>query len=92
MLIKLEGVFGVNDLWALLSIPASAGLSEQDQKQLQQMIAPVFRLWLQRRTDAIVALLGDTVAAPVTAALAALPRPDDPRLQGLQQALHHVEG
>ncbi|MGI6377097.1 MAG: hypothetical protein ACOX3S_14020 [Anaerolineae bacterium] len=92
LLIKLEGVFGVNDLWALLSIPASAGLSEQDQKQLQQMIAPVFRLWLQRRTDAIVALLGDTVAAPVTAALAALPRPDDPRLQGLQQALRHLEG
>jgi len=91
LLIQLEGLFGVNDLWALLSIPASAGLSEQDRLQLQQMIAPVFRLWLRHRTDAVVALLADTVAAPVTRTLSALPHTDDARLQRLQQALRHLE-
>jgi len=91
ILIKLEGLFGLNDLWALLSIPASAGLSEQDRKQLQQMVAPVFQLWLRRRTEAIVALLGDTVAAPVMQALDGLPAPHDERLRRLSHAVQVLE-
>lgn len=91
ILIQLEGLFGVNDLWALLSIPASAGLSDQDRKQLQQMVAPVFRLWLQRRTEAIVSLFGDTVAAPVSLALSQLPDPQDARLARLRRAVRTLE-
>jgi hypothetical protein len=91
ILIQLEGLFGLNDLWALLSIPASAGLSEQDRKQLQQMVAPVFRLWLQRRTAGILELLADTVAAPVWQALNGLPLPQDPRLAAMRQAHTYLE-
>lgn len=85
--IQLESLFGVNDLWALVSIPATAGLSEQDRKQLEQMITPVFKLWLQRRTAAIVDVLGRTVCQPVLAALDEMPAPDDPRFGELQRAL-----
>ena len=85
--IQLESLFGVNDLWALVSIPASAGLSEQERHQLEQMIAPVFRLWLQRRSAAIVEALGRTVCRPVLAALDEVPDADDPRFAELDRAL-----
>jgi len=77
--IELQGLFGLNDLWALVSIPASAGLSEQERKQLQQMVAPAFRLWFERRLQAVVSVLRDTVCRPALDALDRLPAPDDPR-------------
>jgi hypothetical protein len=80
----LEGVLGLNDLWALVSIPASAGLSEQDRSQLQAMIAPVFRVWLAKRTDTIAALYRDTAYA--------MPIADDPRLAALDSALNRLSG
>jgi hypothetical protein len=85
--IKLESLFGVNDLWALVSIPASAGLSDQERRQLEQMIAPVFRLWLQRRAAAVVEVLGRSVCQPILAALDGLPTPNDPRFAEIQRAL-----
>ena len=89
--IQLEGLFGLNDLWALVSIPASAGLSDQDRKQLQQMIAPVFRVWLRRRAETIVDLYRDTVCQPAWDALERTPRLDDSRFEALANALTQLE-
>ncbi len=89
--IQLQGVFGINDLWALVSIPASAGLSEQERKQLEKLIAPVFRLWLDRRLKAIVDVFGRTVCRPVVEVLDALPREDDPRFAAVDKALSAME-
>ena len=89
--IQLQGIFGINDLWALVSIPASAGLSEQERKQLEKLIAPVFRLWLDRRLSAIVEVFRRTVCRPVVEALDALPKEDDPRLSAVDQALGTLE-
>jgi hypothetical protein len=85
--IHLESLFGLNDLWALVSIPASAGLGDQERKQLERMIAPVFRLWLERRTEAIVRLYRRTVCSPIWEALEAMPAPDDARFARIQTAL-----
>ncbi|NLG48498.1 MAG: GTPase domain-containing protein [Chloroflexi bacterium] len=85
--IPLESIFGLNDLWALVSIPASVGLSEQERKQLEQMITPVFKLWLQRRVTAIVQTFQATVCQPILAALDRLPAPDDPRFAEVTAAL-----
>jgi hypothetical protein len=90
--IQLEGVLGLNDLWALVSIPASAGLSEQDRSQLQAMIAPVFRVWLAKRTDTIAALYRDTAYAALASSLEAMPIADDPRLAALDSALNRLSG
>jgi len=90
--IELEGVLGLNDLWALVSIPASAGLSEQDRRQLQEMLAPVFKVWLTRRTDAIIALFRDAIYGPVLDALERVPEADDVRLWSVEEAARRLKG
>lgn len=92
MWFQLEGILGLNDLWALVSIPISAGLSEQDRAQLESMIAPVFRLWLARRTSAIGRLFRETVYAPLAQALEAVPAADDVRLAQVEGALQRLTG
>lgn len=90
--IQLESLLGLNDLWALVSIPASAGLSEQDRRQLEAMMAPVFKVWLERRAATIVDLYGDTVCRPIRQALEAVPWPDDPRYARVEDALAALRG
>lgn len=89
--IELQGLFGLNDLWALVSIPASAGLSEQERKQLQQMVAPAFRLWFERRLTAVVNVLQDAVCRPALEALAGVPPPEDARFARVERALASLE-
>lgn len=89
--IQLEGIFGVNDLWALLSIPATVGLSDQERKQLEEMITPVFQVWLQRRAEAIVRIYADTICRPALAALEGVPEPGDPRFARVEAALARLE-
>ncbi|MHB1356054.1 MAG: hypothetical protein ACYCZF_08785 [Anaerolineae bacterium] len=85
--IQLQSVFGINDLWALVSIPASAGLSDQERKLLEQTITPVFRLWLERRMASVVEVYARTVCLPVLEALSRTPAPDDPRFVLVNKAL-----
>ncbi len=89
--IRLGGLLGLNDLWALVAIPASLGLGEQDRRHLEEMLAPVFRAWLGRRAARVAELFGELVCQPVEAALRALPAPDDARFQRLAQALEVLE-
>jgi hypothetical protein len=86
--IQLESLLGLNDLWALVSIPASAGLSAQDRRQLEGMLAPVFRMWLERRAATIVSLYRDTVCRPVLEALEQIPSPEDSRFAEVERALN----
>ena len=88
---QLESVLGLNDLWALVSIPASAGLSQQDSRQLEHMLAPVFGLWLTRRLEAIVDLLTSTVCRPIAEILEQLPQPNDGRFRQVERALATIE-
>jgi hypothetical protein len=89
--IELQGLFGVNDLWALVSIPASAGLGEQERKQLQQMVAPAFRLWFERRLTTVVSVLQSAVCRPALEALDGISAPDDARFDRVARALAALE-
>jgi hypothetical protein len=90
--IRLQSILGLNDLWALVSIPASAGLSEQDRRQLETMLEPVFRLWLQQRAGQVSRLLEETVCRPTLEALEEVPRPEDPRFARVTDALLGLGG
>ncbi len=70
----------------------SAGLSEQDRRQLQEMIAPVFKVWLARRTDTIGRLFRETVFGPLADSLEAIPAEHDERLAALEGALQRLSG
>ncbi len=87
LLIELEGIVGVNDLWALVSIPASAGLGDQDRRQLEEMLKPVFQLWLSQRVESVVALFEQSISHDICVALEAVPQEDDERFAQVARAL-----
>jgi hypothetical protein len=47
--VKLAGLFGLKDLYALVAIPVTRGLKKADQKQLQEMLGPVAQTWLNSK-------------------------------------------
>ena len=47
--VKLTGLFGLHDLYALVAIPATTGLKRADQKQLDDMLGPIVRTWLNNK-------------------------------------------
>jgi hypothetical protein len=54
--IKLTGLLGLKDLYALIAIPATAGLKKADQKQLALLLEPVARTWLEHKFTQVQAL------------------------------------
>ena len=89
--IRLQGVFGLNDLWALVSIPAAVGLDGQDRRQLEQMISPVFKLWLERRVSSVVDVFAETVCRPPLEALGPASDREDARFDAVAEALASLE-
>ncbi len=85
--IKLQSLFGINDLWALVAIPASAGLSSQERKQLELTISPVFQIWLQHRMSSVVNIFQHTVCSPIIETLEGIPSVKDPRFSQVAQAI-----
>ena len=47
--VKLTGLFGLHDLYALVAIPATTGLKKADQKQLDAMLGPIVQTWLNNK-------------------------------------------
>ncbi len=60
--IKLTGFFGLHDLYALIAIPATAGMKSADEAQLQEMLAPVARTWLQHKLQAVDQLFEEQIS------------------------------
>lgn len=63
--VKLTGLLGLHDLYALIAIPATAGLKKADQRQLEQMLAPVAQTWLAHKLTTVKALFESHITADV---------------------------
>jgi len=51
--VKLTGLFGLNDLYALIAIPATSRLSMGDRNRLEEMLQPIIRSWLKSKTRTV---------------------------------------
>ncbi len=51
--VKLTGLFGLHDLYALIAIPATTGLKKADQVQLKEMLGPIIQTWLNNKLNAV---------------------------------------
>jgi hypothetical protein len=66
--VKLTGLLGLNDLYALIAIPATAGMQKADQRQLEQMLAPVARTWLAHKLTAVQTLFEQQITGELLTA------------------------
>lgn len=63
--VKLTGLLGLHDLYALIAIPATAGMKNADQRQLEQLLAPVARTWLAHKLTLVQALFEEQITGDV---------------------------
>ena len=48
--VKLAGVFGIKDLYALFAIPFTTGLKKADRQQIEEMLAQILQTWLKDKS------------------------------------------
>ncbi|MCP4689982.1 MAG: hypothetical protein GY859_18160 [Desulfobacterales bacterium] len=76
--VKLSGLFGLNDLYALVALPATTGLKSADKKQLERMLGPVAKTWLDNKLTIVQALFErEITGAILESAAEALERVDE---------------
>ncbi len=60
--VKLTGLFGLKDLYALVALPATSGLRTADRAQLEALIGPIAETWLNHKLEMIQTIFQDTIS------------------------------
>jgi len=60
--VKLSGLFGLKDLYALVALPATTGLRKADRAQLETLMGPIAQTWLNHKLKMIQTLFEDTIS------------------------------
>jgi hypothetical protein len=63
--IKLAGLFGAKDLYALFAIPVTTGLKKADRKQIEEMLAPVVQTWLNHKLKTVQHLFEENMTGGI---------------------------
>ena len=66
--VKLTGLFGLKDLYALVAIPATTGLKKADQKQLEDLLGPIAKSWLEHKLNTIRQLFEEEISGELFSA------------------------
>jgi hypothetical protein len=59
--VKLTGLFGAKDLYALVAIPVTTRLKKADQQQLKAMLEPIARAWFDHKLIKVQRLFEKTI-------------------------------
>ena len=63
--VKLAGLFGLKDLYALVAIPVTRGMKQADQKQLKAMLGPLAQTWLRHKFAEVQALFEEELSGAI---------------------------
>lgn len=63
--IKLAGLFGAKDLYALFAIPATTGMKKADQKRLAVMLGPIAQTWLNHKLKSVQGLFEQNITGGI---------------------------
>jgi len=61
--VKLTGLFGAKDLYALVAIPVTTQMKKADQQQLRTMLAPIAQAWFNHKLKKVQQLFEETITA-----------------------------
>jgi len=89
--VKLSGLFGLKDLYALVALPATTGLRKADRAQLETLMGPIAKTWLNHKLDMIQALFEDTISGQALESAVDIENQSKQQLLGLKNALNAYE-
>lgn len=61
--VKLTGLFGAKDLYALVAIPVTTQLKKADQQQLEAMLGPIAEAWFNHKLKKVQQLFEQSITA-----------------------------
>jgi hypothetical protein len=70
--IKLTGLFGAKDLYALVAIPVTTRFKKADQQQLKTMLEPIARTWFDHKLRKVQELFEKTITGGMIRTAAAI--------------------
>ncbi len=70
--IKLTGLFGAKDLYALVAIPVTTRFKKADQQQLKTMLEPIARTWFDHKLKKVQQLFEKTITGGMIRTAAAI--------------------
>jgi hypothetical protein len=63
--IKLAGLFGAKDLYALFAIPVTTGLKQADRKRIEEMLGPIVQTWLNHKLKIVQNLFEENITGGI---------------------------
>ncbi len=63
--VKLAGLFGAKDLYALFAIPVTTGLKKADRKQIEEMLGPIVQTWLNHKLKTVRNLFEENITGGI---------------------------
>jgi hypothetical protein len=63
--VKLTGLFGAKDLYALFAIPVTTGLKKADRKQIEEMLGPIIQTWLNHKLKTVQHLFEENITGGI---------------------------
>jgi hypothetical protein len=63
--IKLAGLFGAKDLYALFAIPVTTGLKKADRKQIEEMLGPIVQTWFNHKLKIVQNLFEEKITGGI---------------------------
>ncbi len=63
--VKLTGLFGAKDLYALFAIPVTTGLKQADRKQIEEMLGPIVQTWLNHKLKTVQHLFEENITGGI---------------------------
>jgi hypothetical protein len=63
--VKLAGLFGAKDLYALFAIPFTTGLKKADRQQIEEMLRVILQTWLKDKSKIVQDLLEKNITGGI---------------------------
>jgi len=85
--VKLSGLFGLKDLYALVALPATTGLRKADRAHLESLMRPIAKTWLNHKLAMIQSLFEDTISGSTLESAEKIRTDTEKRLKEIERAL-----
>ena len=63
--VKLAGLFGAKDLYALFAIPFTTGLKKADRQQIEEMLSSILQTWLKDKSKIVQDLFEKNITGEI---------------------------
>jgi hypothetical protein len=89
--VKLTGLFGLHDLYALVALPATTGLKQADLNQLERLIGPIAETWLKNKLQVVETLFDDRITGTLVTHLTQTLETADRQVAAIHKAIDGCE-